>query len=91
MANNSPYMFPPNKQALNASRFEQAAKLAEECAEVIQAIANNERAPVVLEELADVVQVVEGLQRAYGNDNAVLASYGMVYTKCKRRNDYSQF
>lgn len=82
------YRFPPNRKALEATRYQMAAKLVEECAEVVQAIADNARAPEVLQELADVVHVVEGLQRAYGNDNAVMGSYGAVLSKCRNRGDY---
>ena len=86
---NEIYRFPPNHKALEASKLQMGAKLMEECAEVCEAIATKERSPRVLEELADVIQVVEGLQRAYGNETAVRASYGMVYAKCRRRGDYS--
>lgn len=68
------YVFPPNEKAAHSTKIEQAAKLCEECAEVVQAVANGDPTSHVLEELADVVQVVEGLHRMYGNDRAVEAS-----------------
>lgn len=81
------FLFPQNKRASEASVAGQAAKIAEEAHEVVQAYEDDEGKMRIIEETFDCIQACEGLLRKFPMRD-VIVELARVKIKSIGRGDY---